>query len=281
MACISRHGPHNGITGARFAAACRPTRRGPSPRTYRRILRAGADAHRPAVRRGADNFHWLRRRRPGDSVGAFTSEAGSSCPPTVANVGEFAQHPNVLALTFRLDYWDDLGWSGRLGWPESLKRQRTYTRSRRLCGTSPPASDKRQSLIGNDRASIGRDLATRSGASVKLPIRGGDWRPPDWSRRNIASPITAFSIVQLVRTMNKCTGENKYWGAARYWTKPRTRRFRVGIKHHSLEPRLYREIPGILRVLPTVALHALNKTMVAQHAHRHRRPMVLKADCIR
>jgi hypothetical protein len=29
----------------------------------------------------------------------------------------------------------------------------------------------------------------------------------DWSRRNIAHPITAFGIVRLSRTMNQCTGE--------------------------------------------------------------------------
>jgi hypothetical protein len=104
-----------------------------------------------------------------------TSEAGSCCPPAEADTRELAQHPNVPALTFRADSADTLGWGDRLGWPDSMKRQRSLTRSRRLFGTSPAAFDERKSLLGNDRASVGRDLATRRDASVKFPIRGGDW----------------------------------------------------------------------------------------------------------
>jgi hypothetical protein len=123
------------------------------------------------------------------AVEVFTSEGGSSCPPAEAYVGEGAQRLNVLALMFHVDYWDALGWSDRLGLPESMKRQRTYTRSRRLSGTSLPAIDGCKSLVGNLRASIGRDLAaTRSGASVKFPIRAGDRRS-----------ITAFNIVRSLQ----------------------------------------------------------------------------------
>jgi hypothetical protein len=56
-------------------------------------------------------------------VELFTSEGCSSCPPAEAYVGELAQRPDVLALSF-LDYWDDLGWRDRFDIPEATPRQR-------------------------------------------------------------------------------------------------------------------------------------------------------------
>jgi hypothetical protein len=48
-------------------------------------------------------------------VELFTPEGCSSCPPAEAYVGELAQRPDVLALAFHVDYWDDLGWRDRFG----------------------------------------------------------------------------------------------------------------------------------------------------------------------
>src|SRR5947209_413452 len=43
-------------------------------------------------------------------VELFTSEGCSSCPAAEAFLGELAQRPDVLALAFHVEYWDDLGW---------------------------------------------------------------------------------------------------------------------------------------------------------------------------
>jgi hypothetical protein len=43
----------------------------------------------------------------------FTSQGCSSCPPAEVMVNELAQRPDVLALTFHVDYWDGLGWRDR------------------------------------------------------------------------------------------------------------------------------------------------------------------------
>src|ERR1700690_3773212 len=68
----------------------------------------------------------------------FTSEGCSSCPPAEAYLGELARRPNVLALTFNVDYWDDLGWGDRFGLPESVLRQRAYASALQLASIYTP-----------------------------------------------------------------------------------------------------------------------------------------------
>jgi hypothetical protein len=59
----------------------------------------------------------------------FTSEGCSSCPPAEVIVNELAQRPNVLPLSFDVDYWDDLGWRGRYSLASGTERQRGYART--------------------------------------------------------------------------------------------------------------------------------------------------------
>ena len=144
----------------------------------------------------------------------------------------------VPALKFHVNYWDDFGWSDRLGLPESMKRQRTYTRSRRRSCTSLSAIDGRESLVGNDLASIGRDLAAaRSGASVKLPIRGGDRRPHRLvaaKHRTLDHRIQHRALIPHDGPMGWRT--NRVLGVARYQTMPLTCRslFQSSITYWSL-----------------------------------------------
>ncbi len=71
-------------------------------------------------------------------VELFTSEGCSSCPPAEAYLGELARRPDVLALTFHVDYWDDLGWRDRFGLPESVQRQRGYASALHLSSIYTP-----------------------------------------------------------------------------------------------------------------------------------------------
>jgi hypothetical protein len=72
-------------------------------------------------------------------VELFTSEGCSSCPPAEAYIGELAQHKDVLALAFHVDYWDDLGWKDPFSLKISTDRQSAYStvfgRSVRIVGT--------------------------------------------------------------------------------------------------------------------------------------------------
>jgi hypothetical protein len=110
-------------------------------------------------------------------VELFTSEGCSSCPPAEAYVGELTQRSDVLALTFHVDYWDDLGWRDRFGLPEAVQRQRTYAKTLGLATVYTPqiVIDGQDNFVGSDRVSIGSALAQqRRGVAVALSVRDSE-----------------------------------------------------------------------------------------------------------
>src|SRR5580700_5273114 len=89
-------------------------------------------------------------------VELFTSQGCSSCPPADAYVGELAQRGDVLALTYHVQYWDDLGWRDRFGLPAATSRQSVYSRALRLATVYTPQViiDGSGDFVGSDRRSI-------------------------------------------------------------------------------------------------------------------------------
>jgi hypothetical protein len=59
-------------------------------------------------------------------VELFTSQGCSSCPPANATLARLADRPDVLALSFGVTYWDDLGWKDTFASPEFTARQWDY-----------------------------------------------------------------------------------------------------------------------------------------------------------
>ncbi|HEX4181458.1 MAG TPA: DUF1223 domain-containing protein [Caulobacteraceae bacterium] len=59
-------------------------------------------------------------------VELFTSQGCSSCVASGDLIGDLAARPNVLPLTFSVDYWDYLGWADTFAKPEFAERQRDY-----------------------------------------------------------------------------------------------------------------------------------------------------------
>src|SRR6267378_2009368 len=94
-------------------------------------------------------------------VELFTSEGCSSCPPAEAYVGELSQRSDVLALSFHVDYWDDLGWRDRFALGQAVERQRIYARvlNRSSVYTPQLVIDGRDDYVGSDRTAIGRSLS--------------------------------------------------------------------------------------------------------------------------
>ena len=56
----------------------------------------------------------------------FTSQGCSSCPAANKFVRELDGGPDLLTLSYSVDYWDYLGWKDTFGKPEFSKYQRTY-----------------------------------------------------------------------------------------------------------------------------------------------------------
>jgi len=59
-------------------------------------------------------------------VELFTSQGCSACPPANANLTRLSARPDVLALSFGVTYWDQLGWTDTFGSPAFTARQRAY-----------------------------------------------------------------------------------------------------------------------------------------------------------
>jgi hypothetical protein len=72
--------------------------------------------------------HAVRIDRPPVVVELFTAQGCSSCGQANALMGQLAERPGVVALTWPVDYWDYLGWKDTFAQPQFTERQRAYDR---------------------------------------------------------------------------------------------------------------------------------------------------------
>src|SRR5277367_3803188 len=109
----------------------------------------------------------------------FTSEGCSSCPPAEVIVNELAQRPNVLPLSFHVDYWDDLGWRDRYSLASATERQRVYARTLRRSSVYTPQAviDGSLDVVGSQRAAVMEAVSgRRDGVATSVSVSGGTIR---------------------------------------------------------------------------------------------------------
>lgn len=105
-------------------------------------------------------------------VELFTSQGCSSCPPADRLLVELSRDPDVIALSFPVDYWDYLGWKDTLAHAAFTARQRLYAAARgdRQVYTPQAVVNGMSASIGSDRAEIERSIG-RAGLPVALAAR--------------------------------------------------------------------------------------------------------------
>lgn len=95
-------------------------------------------------------------------VELFQSQGCSSCPPALANLNAIADRPDVLALSYGVTYWDQLGWKDSFASPQYTARQWDYAHhyGRGEVATPQVWIDGRGSIVGSNTAQFRQSLAS-------------------------------------------------------------------------------------------------------------------------
>ena len=109
-------------------------------------------------------------------VELFTSQGCSSCPPADRVLGELSAMPNVIALAFHVDYWDNIGWRDPFSIPNAVERQHRYVQALNLSTAFTPQAviDGHKSFVGSDKARILNAISNAAGDTVPLSLEVSD-----------------------------------------------------------------------------------------------------------
>lgn len=137
----------------------------PHPPRSRRALLAAllAAAIMPLSARAADPAHPA-------VVELFTSQGCASCVPALSNLITLTRRSDVLALSFGVTYWDQLGWKDNFAQPAFTARQVVYEQ---MLGHPRPFTP--QMIVNGSADVVGDQLAPIQRLVTKLgPPHGPD-----------------------------------------------------------------------------------------------------------
>jgi hypothetical protein len=105
----------------------------------------------------------------------FTSQGCSSCPPADALLAELARRPEVVALGWHVDYWNNLGWLDPYASPEWTQRQRHYARHLNDEVYTPALIvNGARMVVGSDRSAVQAAMAVPHALTVDVELRRGE-----------------------------------------------------------------------------------------------------------
>jgi hypothetical protein len=116
--------------------------------------------------------------RPRAVIELFTSQGCSSCPPADELLATIARDPDVIALSFPVDYWDRLGWKDTLARHAFTERQVAYAGVRGDGEVYTPQAvvNGKAHAVGSRRSEIERAVAATAAAE---PVAVGIERRAD------------------------------------------------------------------------------------------------------
>jgi hypothetical protein len=105
-------------------------------------------------------------------VELFTSQGCSSCPPADEYLAVLAERPDVLALSFHVDYWDYIGWKDPFAKGAYTERQRQYQGffNLRYVYTPQMVTDGVHQAVGSKRHEIAAHIRNAQTQLPKLDV---------------------------------------------------------------------------------------------------------------
>ena len=111
-------------------------------------------------------------------VELYTSQGCSSCPPANAAVAQLAARPEILALSFGVTYWDQIGWKDTFAQKKFTDRQWDYAKGLRHdnVGTPQVVINGRLDVVGQSVPEIDSALkrAALAAGGPAVTLSGGN-----------------------------------------------------------------------------------------------------------
>jgi hypothetical protein len=101
-------------------------------------------------------------------VELFTSQGCSSCPRANAAVAQLSARPQILALSFGVTYWDQLGWKDTFAQKKFTDRQWDYAKGLRHDNVGTP-----QVVVNGRLDVVGQQVSEIEGALRTAPLAAG------------------------------------------------------------------------------------------------------------
>ena len=126
----------------------------------------------------------------------FQSQGCSSCPPANANLNRVAARDGILALSFAVTYWDQLGWKDKFASPAFTRRQWDYAKAGGRTNVYTP-----QMVFNGRKADVGGNSKVFDGLVRDTPpLTGGPVIDAMANKLVIGTgKVTAPATVWLVR----------------------------------------------------------------------------------
>jgi len=146
----------------------------------------------------------------------FTSQGCSACPKANAELLALSRRPDVIALSYSVDYWDYLGWKDTMARPEFSARQRAYLDQFGLSGPYTPqlVLNGRDECAASRRADLVRamDRAKGTPAAKRLVVKPLAPTTTSVSTNNATGPSTP--ALRYTATLPEGSKDSKVWLAA-------------------------------------------------------------------
>ena len=143
-------------------------------------------------------------------VELFQSQGCSSCPPAEANLNALASRPDILALSFGVTYWDDLGWKDTFAASAYTDRQYDYAHYNHRSGVYTPQViiDGQKDLVGSDPGQLDKAIAS---ARLHGPVLSWGKGQLQVGAGEVKTPADVWLVRYDPRTLNVAiaAGENR------------------------------------------------------------------------